>query len=199
VLAVAVTFGSVFVWGSLREMYYGVPEMGRHAASATPKEMTLKEFLNAPEGPEDYVKLTDFTWCRRYGSRRAPRSSSYDYSIPVVPPGDDADPRPSAVRLIVVARGKADDVATVRKLTEVQGLVHGFREADARDREVILDAYPGLDTKRCRVLLHLSRRAPATAEQIEARRTEARTFLLISGVFTATCLLLYFRLGRRTR
>jgi hypothetical protein len=104
-----------------------------------------------------------------------------------------------AVALIVVAQGKADDVASIRKLTEVQGLVEGFREADPRDQELMPDAYPGMDTKRCRVLLHLARRMPVTAEQVEASRTEARIRLLISGVLTAACLLWYLRLDRPTR
>jgi hypothetical protein len=192
---------SVWMVASLSELYCTVPNFERQVgASTTPREMTLKEFLNSGEGTE-YVKLTNFVWCREYGRGIPYKSRRPVFCILIVPREDAAvtEPKPSMVSLIVLISDEHDDISAIRKLTEVHGLIEDFQGLNYGDEELILAAYPNTDRKRCRILRYGAWRVPVTAEFVETRKTEARIHLLISSIFTTIGMYFFIRLCRRHR
>lgn len=184
VLAVMQTYG---------ELYELVPEWQREHELSTPEpeELTLGQWLQRGPDTNPHVKLTNFVFCRDYTriTRKGDRRS-FIHCVPVVPredvPAGVSEPMPRRVRLVVMFNS-FEDIADVRRLTEVSGVIGHFKSLTKNDEDALRAAYPDTDPKQCRVLYY--HREPVTARQIDDTRARCRVLLPASVTVAALTLI----------
>lgn len=192
VLGVTLFLAVLAVVQTYSELYELVPEWQREHQLSTPKpeELSLRQWLERGADSNPHVKLTNLVFCRDYTRiTRKGDGRSFIHCVPVVPREDViagvSEPMPRGVRLVVVS-SSFEDIADVRRLTEVSGVIGHFKSLSKHDEDALLAAYPDTDPKQCRVLYY--RREPVTARQIEDTRARCRVLLPASGAVAALAL-----------
>jgi hypothetical protein len=163
------------------ELYERLPEWQREHELSTPEpeELSLHQWLKRGTDSNPHVKLTNLVFCREYTriTRKRDRRS-FVHCVPVVPredvPAEVSEPMPRRVRLVVVC-SSFEDIADVRRLTEVSGVIGRFKSLSKHDEDALRAAYPDTDPKECRLLYY--GREPVTARQIEDTRARCRVLL----------------------
>lgn len=192
VLGVTLFLGALAVMQTYSELYELLPEWQREheLSTAEPEELTLRQWLKRATDSNPHVKLTNFLFCREYTRiTRKGDGRSFIHCVPIVPredvPDGESEPMPREVRLVVVSNS-FEDIAELRRLTEVSGVIGRFKSLSKHDEDALRAAYPYTDPNQCRVLYY--RREPVTARQIEDTRARCRVLLPASASVAALAL-----------
>ncbi len=122
-----------------------------------PQKLSYEELLFEGVGENRHVTLTDFVPCESgyVVTVEGVNERVTEAFVPVCSPDSEGDPNGEGLRVVVRMRGFTSEDAMWVDLDNGQltGVVYdGTRKIDSETRNLLAQAYPGIDTSKCTVL-----------------------------------------------